>query len=56
MDIASKRWSLDGVGRDAWCVVEWSEAVTQHGEETRRLMIYTLHEERSERCIQAVKR
>lgn len=37
-------------------LVEWSEAVTQHGEETRRLMIYTLHEERSERCIQAVKR
>jgi len=41
---------------DRGALVEWSEAVTQHGEETRRLMIYTLHEERSERCIQAVKR
>jgi hypothetical protein len=52
-----KRWSLDRVGRDAWfALVEWSEAVSQYGEETRRLMIYTLHEERSERCIQAVKR
>ena len=37
--------------------LRWSEAVTRYGElVTRRLMIYTLHEERSERCIQAVKR
>lgn len=37
-------------------LVEWSEASHSAWRETRRLMIYTLHEERSERCIQAVKR